>query len=127
MVPITLLYAALNALLTLLLGLNTSLVRTLKKTYIGDTPGPEVVRASRAHGNNAEWVPLALLLLLVLELSHAAPLWLHVVGGALFLGRVCHGIGVLTKTPLSTLGATITYLVVGTEVLWMLYLRFFVK
>jgi uncharacterized membrane protein YecN with MAPEG domain len=124
MVPVTVLYAALNALVTLLLGLNTSLFRTINHQYVGDTPGPQVVRASRAHGNNAEWVPLALLLLLLLELSHSSSLWLHILGGALFAGRIFHAAGVLTKQrAISTLGATITYVVVSTEVLWLLNVR----
>jgi uncharacterized membrane protein YecN with MAPEG domain len=48
----------------------------------------------RVHGNAVENVLIGLLLLLVLELLAIAPLWLHVLGASLVLGRLLHAWGV---------------------------------
>lgn len=49
-------------------------------------------RAVRAHGNCVEYLPLSLFLLLVLAMTGLAPLWLHVLGIALTVGRLLHGV-----------------------------------
>jgi uncharacterized membrane protein YecN with MAPEG domain len=50
----------------------------------------EVQRAMRAHGNFADYVPLTVLMLLVLELNHAASWLLHTLAGGLLLARFLH-------------------------------------
>jgi len=112
LIPVTLLYGGLNALFVLFLGLNVS---RLRATSVGVTKPlpPELVRPVRAHGNAAEWVPLALFLLLALELSGAAnALALHLFGGLLLLARVLHAAGVYRRSRLQVAGATLNYLVV---------------
>jgi hypothetical protein len=123
-VPVTLLYGGLSVLLLNLLGLWVSAVRNKHKAFVGNNP-PEIVGAVRAHGNAAEWIPAALVLLLVLELSGLPSLWLHVLGGAFVLGRLFHGIGLNAKAPwMSTVGATINYIVVAAMSLWAIVLHF---
>jgi hypothetical protein len=57
--------------------------------------GGRLQRAVRAHGNFAEYVPLGLLFVLVLELAGAS-LWLIVATGALLtIGRLIYSVGVL--------------------------------
>ena len=110
-VPITLLYGGLTALLVTLLGVNVSRLRLVLKAGPRDMP-PEMVRPIRAHGNSAEWAALGLLLLLVLELSHAAgSTALHLFGGLFLLGRALHAYGLYARSPLHMVGATINYLV----------------
>ena len=110
-VPITLLYGGLTALLVTLLGANVSRLRLVLKAGPRDSP-PELVRPVRAHGNSAEWAALGLLLLLVLELSHAAgSTALHLFGGLFLLGRALHAYGLYARSPLHMVGATINYLV----------------
>ena len=46
----------------------------------------------RAHGNNAEFMPLRVLMLLIAELSGGSSMWLHVLGGSLLITRVAHAI-----------------------------------
>lgn len=52
-------------------------------------------RRLRAQGNFSENVPLALLLMLLLELSGLATPWLLVMGIALLLGRALHATALL--------------------------------
>ncbi len=111
--PITLLYGSLSFLLLNLLGLNTSRARISRKAYIGDTPDPDLTRVIRAHGNASEWVPGLVLMLLLLELSGAPRNYLHIFGIAMVVGRLLHPIGVWTKTPLTSIGATITFLLMA--------------
>jgi len=120
----TLIYGGMTALLVTLLGANVSRLRG-GGVGIGDPLTPELVRPVRAHGNAAEWVPLGILLLLVLELSGAGSRFtLHLLGGSFFLGRVLHAAGVYTRTPLSTVGAGINYLVLLVMSVWAIALRF---
>jgi len=47
----------------------------------------------RTHGNNIEYVPFGLLAILILALLGYSNVWLHGLGGVLFLSRVLHAIG----------------------------------
>jgi hypothetical protein len=110
-IPITLLYGGLTALLVTLLGLNVSRARG---TTVGVTtpPPPELIRPIRAHGNAAEWAPLAIVLLLAVELGgRESGLTLHLLGGGLLLARLLHAAGVLLRSKLSIAGASLNYLV----------------
>lgn len=49
-----------------------------------------VHRASRIHGNFAEYVPFTLLLMLLLELRGLERTWLLVAGGTLLVARLLH-------------------------------------
>jgi uncharacterized protein len=120
----TLIYGGMCALLVTLLGMNVSRLRG-RAVGVGDPLPPELVRPVRAHGNAAEWVPLGILLLLMLELSHAGGVkTLHTLGGTFFLGRVLHAAGVYTKSPLSVIGAGLNYLVLLIMSVWAIALRF---
>ena len=52
-----------------------------------------LLRKIRVHANFIEHVPLALLMLALLELAGLWPPMLWVCGGALLLGRVMHAVG----------------------------------
>jgi uncharacterized membrane protein YecN with MAPEG domain len=108
-IPVTLLFGSLTALLLGLLGLNVSRVRTAAKNYSAAEPGTDLFRISRAHGNAAEWVPVLLFLLLVLELSGGSKPVLNGCGAAILLARLLHAAGVIFKSKISTVGATLTY------------------
>jgi len=123
-IPVTLLYGSLTALLVAALGANVSRLRGTKKVFIGDTPDSELQRTIRAHGNATEWAPLMIVMLLILELIGTSSLILHVCGGAILTARLSHAVGVLTKNPLSTVGASLTYLVALGMPIYALVLRF---
>ena len=92
-VPITALYAGLLALLLVLLALRVVRLRWKFRVGLGDGGEKAMIRAIRIHGNATEHVPIALLLLLVAELNHAGPTFLHACGAVLVAARVLHALG----------------------------------
>ncbi len=87
---VTPLYAALAASILIVLALRVIAARRDRGVAIGDGADEDLVRRIRAQGNFAEYTPLALLLILLLELG-GAPAWqLHLLGVALILGRIVH-------------------------------------
>lgn len=119
------LYAALNALILLILGALVVRARVRTQVGIGDGGLNEVARPIRAHGNNSEYTPTALILMLAM-IPLAAPAWLiHAVGLPLTVGRLLHGIGLSRDhgpTPLRLAGILLTYLayIVGiVALLWL--------
>lgn len=92
-VPITAFYAGVLALLLLALALRIIRLRWKLRVGIGDGGDRAMLRAIRVHGNATEYVPIALLLLLVAELNQAGPALLHGCGGVLVVARVLHAVG----------------------------------
>lgn len=125
-VPATALYGALGAILHIVLSGNVSRVRGKVGHFVDPkAPPPELYRAMRAQGNLTEYLPLALLLLLVMELMGASGTFLHALGGVLILVRISHAVGVLTqKIGLGIVGSAGTYLLLVVEVVYTLILRF---
>ncbi|MEC9364055.1 MAPEG family protein [Sinimarinibacterium flocculans] len=88
---ITPLYAGLLAILFLALSLRV--VQKRSNVSLGDGGDPELLRRIRGHGNFAEYVPLILLMMAMLEVGGATPAWLlHLLGATLVVARVLHGI-----------------------------------
>lgn len=87
-------YASLLALLFLFLSYRVIRLRRALKASIGDAGDKQLLRAMRVHANFAEYTPLALLLLLALELQVFYPWALHVLGATLVVGRLLHAYGV---------------------------------
>ena len=96
-VPITGLYAGACGLLLLVLAARVIRLRWKLQVGIGDGGERSLNRAMRVHGNAAEYVPVALVLLLVAELGHASPGLLHARGGGLVAARLLHAAG-LSRT-----------------------------
>lgn len=95
---VTPLYAALCGLLLVALSFRVIYLRGRHQVKIGDGGHDDLARAIRVQGNFAEYIPLVLLLLFMLELSRQAPVWaLHLLGALIFLGRILHAIGVTTQ------------------------------
>ena len=87
-------YAGIFALIYVFLGMRTSRLRTRANTMIGPGNDPGLVRAIRAHGNFAEYVPFILLLLGFVEMQHYSRYLLHALCLALLLGRLVHAYGI---------------------------------
>lgn len=98
MPSVTLLFAALHVLLLLALLVPISLYRRAHGIGIGDGADPVLLRKIRVHSNFVEHVPLALVMLALLELGGAWPPLLWLFGAALFLSRVMHASG-LSRRP----------------------------
>lgn len=121
---ITGLYAALLALLVVGLSIRVMLLRRRTRIGLGDGGDRAIACAVRAHGNITEYVPLALILLLVLELNQTLPLLLHGFGIVLIVARILHALG-LSKTPGYSagraVGAGLTLLVIAVMALMLLW------
>ena len=66
----------------------------------------------RVHGNAIEYVPLALILMLIVELGGASRMLLHACGIALVAARIVHAYGLTRTAGASTgrvLGTTVTF------------------
>lgn len=86
-------YAAILAGGLIYLLLSVIRMRRDLKIAWGDGGNQDLMRQIRAHGNFVETVPMALILMLVAELS-MAPIWfLHLMGLTLIGARAAHYIG----------------------------------
>ncbi|CAA9532110.1 MAG: hypothetical protein AVDCRST_MAG91-3057 [uncultured Sphingomonadaceae bacterium] len=92
--PVTSFYAALLALLFVLLSMRVIRVRHRTKVAFGTADDPELERRTRVHANFAEYVPFALLLIALVELGGAADWAVHALGLTLLAGRAAHAYGV---------------------------------
>jgi uncharacterized membrane protein YecN with MAPEG domain len=90
----TALYAVLLTLLFLLLSLRVIAMRRRIGGALGDGGNLNLLRRIRVHGNFAEYVPLALILLGLAESLHTPDWMLHGLGIVLLMGRVSHAAGV---------------------------------
>lgn len=89
----TILYAALLTLLYLTLCIRVIRLRGKLRIGIGDGGNREMARAIRVHANFAEYTPLALLLLVLVEGQGPPVALLHVLGIGLLAGRMVHAFG----------------------------------
>ena len=98
--------ASCSGVMTLLLlafSAQVSRWRGRAKTGLGDGGNAELARWIRVQGNFVEYVPMALLLLALLELSGVARAWILVGGVALLAGRLLHAWG-LSRTQYVSFG-----------------------
>jgi len=121
---VTPLYAAILAAWFMVLTLRVLQERSKADVSLGDGGNTTLTRAIRGHGNFAEYVPLALALLLILELSRFSIYVLHALGIALVLARLLHGyaLAFTAQSRLGRLGGSIlTFAVLIIEALLCFY------
>ncbi len=94
--PVTALYAGTLSLVYVALAARVIRRRMARKISIGSGGDPDLERAARVHANFAEYVPLALVLLLLSELSGEPRALLHAAGLVLVAGRLAHIVGLST-------------------------------
>jgi uncharacterized membrane protein YecN with MAPEG domain len=120
-------YAALNAILMLILGMLVVRARVKTRTEIGDGGNPAMVGPLRAHANNTEYVPMAIVLLLVMYSLGTNVVMIHAVGATLTLGRLLHAFGLSRNVGTSAprfLGMILTWLSYIIAILVILWLTF---
>lgn len=91
--PVALVTAGAAALLNFWLGLRVSRLRISEKILVGDGGNPRMIARMRAHLNFAEYAPLVLILIALIELARGTQLWLWVVAALFIVGRVLHAFG----------------------------------
>lgn len=99
MLSVTPIYASLLVALVIFLAYRVTGFRRGEAIALGDEKGSwEMKRAVRAHANAIENIPLALVLLLILEINQLNPLFLHVLGISVLVARVLHAQGLSKKS-----------------------------
>ena len=109
---VTPLYTALLGFLLVYLSIRVIRLRRRLKVAIGGGGEAAIERAARVQANFSEYVPMALILLLLAEIQGGSPLVLHAIGLALVVGRTAHAFGVSQAAEdyrWRTLGMTLTF------------------
>ena len=90
---VTPIYAVLLTLLYFVLAARVIMERRGNRFAYGNNDSKRIEAKIRAHANWAEYVPIALLLMLMAELQGIPAVWLHITGLILTVGRFAHGFG----------------------------------
>ena len=121
---VTPLYAGLLALWFILLSVRVIRIRGAEKVFLGDGGNMRVTRIIRAQANFAEYVPLALIMMAMLELTHHSIYLLHFFGIVLLIARLLHGYAFSFSQHFMfgrVAGASLTFLVIGIEAVLCIY------
>ena len=94
---ISTLYAAILGLLFVPFTFYVGIYRVNNRILLQDGGDQELVRRIRAHGNFIETVPLAVILLILMEFNGASAAWLHGLGATLVVARVVHYVTIATN------------------------------
>jgi uncharacterized membrane protein YecN with MAPEG domain len=109
------LYAVLLALIGVVLTVRVILGRVRTGVQAGDGGDAALGQAIRAHANFTEQVPIALLVLVLVDLAGASGVVVHALGAALVVARLVSAWGLsrsLGATPPRQAGAGLTALVI---------------
>lgn len=127
---ITTLYAGILALFYIFLSLYVIKGRFKYRLSLGDGGIPNMTGRVRAHANFAEYVPFALLLLLMLDMADMSPIILHILGMLLLTGRVLHFIALteFVKIPYARqIGMVLTFLMIVSAAFILLWIFFVLR
>ncbi|MEM8979623.1 MAG: MAPEG family protein [Pseudomonadota bacterium] len=91
MFAITSFYTGLVLIIFLVLSVRVILYRRDKSISLGDQGDPYMLRRMRAQANCAEYAPMGLIALALIEAQGASALLVHALGAMLVLGRGLHG------------------------------------
>lgn len=102
--------------------------RERRGVNLGHGGHADLETAIRVHGNFAEYVPFALLVIVLVEAAGFSRYWVHALGIALIAGRLAHAYGLsAAKQPsrARVVGVTLTFavLVIGGLLLIWCFVR----
>ncbi|MCA3553984.1 MAPEG family protein [Aestuariivirga sp.] len=120
-------YAPIFAIFYVILSVTVIRTRRQEKVGLGTAGNKAVERAMRVHANFSEYVPLALLLLLILEQSGGNEFLLHGLFLMLLAGRLIHAWGISRQREnfrFRVSGMTMTFAVIITSSIAIAFLRF---
>ncbi|MFW2830648.1 MAPEG family protein [Sphingomonas sp. ID0503] len=122
---VTLIIAAALAIINLWLAMRIVPFR-MKGVPVGDGGNPLIVARMRAQSNFAEYVPVALILMALVELHVGADGKLWGIGAALAIGRVLHPFGIERPVPnvMRAGGILLTWVATLLLALWAVLIGF---
>ncbi|MCC5855456.1 MAG: MAPEG family protein [Idiomarina sp.] len=121
--PITSLFAGLLTLLLIVLSIRIIRIRWQERVGLGVGESKALEAAVRIHGNFTEYVPLALVLMALMELGGASAAILYALGGLLFIARIMHATGLTKSAGVSiyrTIGVLGTFFVLFFQAAYLL-------
>ena len=123
---ITALYAGVLGILSAILAGTTGAMRARKGVPAGDGGDHDLLMLMRRHANFVEYVPLALILIGLLEVNGVRHDAIHYLGLALVLGRLLHAAFFMQgeKSIPRGIGAGLTQLVIVVASIWAIVLFF---
>jgi uncharacterized protein len=131
MLPIVSVAAAILAFVYIVLSVHTISSRRNAGHGLGDGGSNTLQRAIRAHGNFAEYTPLALILMALVEVQNGNMYVLVLLASAFVLGRLSHAYGLIVAEtkPKSVFffrvaGMAATFTVLGTLAVMLLIANF---
>jgi len=110
---ITALYAGPIAILLLVLSTRVITYRRANQLGLGDHGNNSLLKRMRAQANCAEYAPIGILLMLLVELQDAPALLVHTIGLLLLIGRLLHGYGFSASPPKMNLRVSALFLLRG--------------
>jgi uncharacterized membrane protein YecN with MAPEG domain len=93
---VTMVYAAVLAILLVLLALNVVRLRLGRHVGLGIGNDGALEQPVRVHANFAENAPMFVVLLLLAELAGLKATWLHAAGSIFVVSRLLHAFGLST-------------------------------
>jgi len=110
LLPVALTTTGAAALVNFWLGYRIGRIRIAEKVLVGDGGNARLTARMRAQLNFAEYTPLVLILLALVELGGGTTLGLWAVGTIYIAGRIAHAIGMDGWMPGRRIGIAITML-----------------
>lgn len=125
--PITALYGSILMIFALALSAKAGSFRGKSGISVlhGDPINMELAQRVRVHQNFLEYVPMAIILMGLLEINGGNAIFLHVFGVVLIIARYAHAIGLKHDNmghPGRTIGAGGTALMSAAAALYMLWI-----
>jgi len=122
---ITALYAGLLAIIGIALSAVCIATRRKLRINLGDGGNDDMLLAMRRQANFVEYVPMALILIALVEMNGAPDYAIHGLGLVLLAARVAHAFGLSNESGhilFRGLGAAVTALVTMVAAIWNIYL-----
>ena len=107
------LWSGLLILMLVFLSVTVVMARRRQRVILGDGGDEVMIVAARRFGNAAEYTPVAMGALALLAMIGWQAWVIHLIGGAFFLGRVIHPLGLAFgkgPPPARVIGMTLTWL-----------------
>lgn len=125
MPEITMLYAGVLGLMVIVIASYPGRRRAAQDISVGHGDDQVLLLGMRRHANFVEAVPMALILMGLIEMNGATPMGMHILGSVLVVSRIAHAVGLkpdTTKNALRGLGAGGSALVILASSVWALWL-----
>jgi uncharacterized membrane protein YecN with MAPEG domain len=126
---VTLIIAAALGLINLWLAVRVSQIRMSHRISLGHGDVPAMEARVRSHANFNEYVPVALILMLLIEMNVGAERGLWLLGALLVVARVIHPFGMdrPIPNPWRGGGALLTWVVLLALIVWAVLIAYGVR